>query len=396
MAAGEDVCALTKPHRPTESNKIIFTSLNVAEFRWGFGAEYSGLGTMGMKRREFGGVLAALATARSLSSAEIATPGQGSITDVQGVKVGHFTDTRRPTGCTVLLFEKGASAGVDVRGAAPGTRETDLLNPVNMVQKVQAILLSGGSAFGLDAASGVVRYLEEHRLGFTVGDIVVPIVPAAILYDLGVGDAKIRPNAESGYKACQAATSGKIAEGNVGAGAGATIGKIFGMKSAMKSGIGTASVRVGNTGIVVGAIVAVNAVGDVVNPQTGKIIAGARKPDDSGFMDSMARIRQGYRVETGSNTTVGVVATNVDLDKTQMTKVAQMAQDGLARTIYPVHTLSDGDTIFAAATGAISVRADHGAIGALAADVMAQAVLRAVMSARGLPGLPSYSDLGKR
>jgi L-aminopeptidase/D-esterase-like protein len=350
---------------------------------------------MGMKRRDFGGALAAMAAARRLASEDAnRAVGQGGITDVQGVKAGHFTDSRRPTGCTVLLFEKGATAGVDVRGAAPGTRETDLLNPVNMVQKVQAILLSGGSAFGLDAASGVVRYLEEHRLGFTVGDVVVPIVPAAILYDLGVGDPKIRPNAESGYKACQAATSGKIAEGNVGAGAGATVGKMFGMKSAMKSGIGTASLRVGKTGIVVGAIVAVNAVGDVVNPQTGKIMAGARRPDGAGFMDSIAKIREGYRVElAGSNTNIGVVATNVALDKAQMTKVAQMAHDGLARTINPAHTLNDGDTIFAAATGAIPVRADHGAIGALAADVMAQAVLRAVMSARGIAGLPSYSDI---
>lgn len=351
-----------------------------------------------MKRREFSRILAGVAGGVAVSSAAVeSTLGRGGITDVQGVKAGHFTDSRRPTGCTVLLFEKGATAGVDVRGSAPGTRETDLLNPLNMVQQVQAILLAGGSAFGLDAASGVVRYLDEHRLGFHTGDVVVPIVPAAILYDLGLGDPKIRPTAESGYKACQAASSGKIEEGNVGAGAGATVGKMFGMKSAMKSGIGTASIHVGNTGIVVGAIVAVNAVGDVVNPQSGKIIAGARKPDGSGFIDSMAKLREGYRVQlaAGTNTTIGVVATNVALDKTQMTKVAQMAHDGLARTIYPVHTLNDGDTIFAAATGAIPTRADHGAIGALAADVMAQAVLRAVMSARGLPGLPSYSDLAR-
>src|ERR1700730_16564086 len=215
-----------------------------------------------MKRREFSGALAAIAAGGALSSAEVTEAvGQGSITDVQGVKVGHFTDTRRPTGCTVLLFEKGATAGVDVRGSAPGTRETDLLNPIDTVQKVHGILLSGGSAFGLDAASGVVRFLEEHRIGFQFGGAVVPIVPAAILFDLGVGNPKIRPNADSGYKACQAATAGKIAEGNVGAGAGATVGKMFGMKSAMKSGIGTASLRVGNTGVVVGAIVAVNAVG---------------------------------------------------------------------------------------------------------------------------------------
>ena len=318
----------------------------------------------------------------------------GSITDVQGVKVGHFTESRRPTGCTVLLFEKGATAGVDVRGSAPGTRETDLLNPTNTVQQVQAILLAGGSAFGLDAASGVVRYLEEHHLGYAVGDVIVPIVPAAILYDLQIGDSKIRPTADSGYKACQAATTERVPEGNVGAGAGATIGKMFGAKQAMKSGLGSASVRIGDTGIVVGAIVAVNAVGDVVDPKTGKIVAGARKPDGSGFMDSMARIREGYSVRAdAANTTIGVVATNVALDKAQATKVAQMAHDGLARTIYPVHTPSDGDTIFAVATGSITARANHGAIGALAADVMARAVLRAVMNARGIPGLPSYSDL---
>jgi L-aminopeptidase/D-esterase-like protein len=319
----------------------------------------------------------------------------GGITDVEGIKVGHFTDSRRPTGCTVLIFEKGATAGVDVRGSAPGTRETDLLSPTNTVQQVQAILLSGGSAFGLDAATGVVRYLEERGLGFHVGQVVVPIVPAAILYDLGVGDPKIRPTAESGYKACEAASSGKVAEGNVGAGAGATVGKMFGMKQAMKSGLGTASIQVGKTGVVVGAIVAVNAAGDVVDPKTGKIVAGARRADGSGFMDSMAQIREGHGVElaVGGNTTIGVVATNVRFDKTQMTKIAQMAQDGLARTINPSHTLADGDTIFAVATGAISARANHGAIGALAADVMAQAVVRAVMNARGLPGLPAWSDV---
>jgi len=352
-----------------------------------------------MKRREFSRALAGLTASAALKPARAAEENMdGSITDVQGLKVGHFTDSRRPTGCTVILFEKGATAGVDVRGSAPGTRETDLLNPVNTVQQVQAILLAGGSAFGLDAASGVVRYLDEHRLGYRVGDVVVPIVPAAILYDLEIGDAKIRPTAESGYKACQAATSERVVEGNVGAGAGATIGKMFGPKQAMKSGLGSASVRVGKTGIVVGAIVAVNAVGDVMDPKTGKIVAGARKPDGSGFMDSMARIREGYsvRADASTNTTIGVVATNVALDKVQATKVAQMAHDGLARTINPVHTPSDGDTIFAVATGAIATRANHGAIGALAAEVMAQAVLRAVMNARGIAGLPSYADLRAR
>src|ERR1700733_11631575 len=352
-----------------------------------------------MKRREFSRAVAALTAGVALPPMRATeASAAGSITDVQGVKVGHFTESRRPTGCTVLLFEKGATAGVDVRGSAPGTRETDLLNPVNTVQQVQAILLAGGSAFGLDAASGVVRFLDGHRLGYAVGDIVVPIVPAAILYDLEIGDPKIRPTAESGYKACQAATSERAAEGNGGAGAGATIGKMFGPKQAMKSGLGSASVRVGNTGIVVGAIVAVNAVGDVRDPSSGKIIAGARTPDGSGFMDSMARIREGYsvRLEAARNTTIGVVATNVALDKAQATKVAQMAHDGLARTINPVHSPSDGDTIFTVATGAIATAANHGAIGALAAEVMAQAVLRAVMSAHGIPGLPSYTDLRAR
>lgn len=354
-----------------------------------------------MKRREFSRALAALSTSAAFSPIGAAPPAtsKGSITDVQGVKMGHFTDSRRPTGCTVLLFEKGATAGVDVRGSAPGTRETDLLNPINTVQKVQAILLAGGSAFGLDAATGVMRYLDEHHLGYAVGNIVVPIVPAAILYDLGVGgDPKIRPTAESGYKACQAASSGPVLQGNVGAGAGATIGKMFGMKQAMKSGLGSASVRVGDTGIVVGAIVAVNAAGDVIDPKNGKIVAGARTADGSGFMDSMARIREGYsvRADAATNTAIGVVATNVALDKAQVTKVAQMAHDGLARTINPAHTPSDGDTIFAAATGEIATRANHGAIGALAAEVVAEAVLRAVMSARGIPGLPSYSDLRRR
>jgi L-aminopeptidase/D-esterase-like protein len=336
--------------------------------------------------------IAGAASTRNAMADETAS---GGITDVQGIQVGHFTDSRRPTGCTVLIFEKGATAGVDVRGSAPGTRETDLLSPTNSVQQVQAILLAGGSAFGLDAATGVVRYLEEHGLGFHLGAVVVPIVPAAILYDLGIGDPKIRPTADSGYKACQNASSSMVAEGNVGAGAGATVGKMFGPKQAMKSGLGTASIRVGKTGVIVGAIVAVNAVGDVVDPKTAKIIAGARKPDGSGFLDSMAQIREGRSVEllVGANTTIGVVATNVALDKTQMTKIAQMAQDGLARTINPSHTLADGDTIFAVATGAISTRANHGAIGAIAADVMAQAVLRAVLRARGLPGLPAASDL---
>jgi len=224
---------------------------------------------------------------------------------------------------------------------------------------------------------------------------VVPIVPAAILMDLGVGDSKIRPNAESGYQAVASAKDGRVEEGTVGAGAGATIGKMFGSGRWMKGGLGTASIRVGKTGIVVGALVAVNAWGDVVDPKTGQILAGARKADGRGFENSVARMREGWRAEPGEgrNTTIGVVATNVAFDKAQMTKIAQMAHDGLARSINPVHTPSDGDTLFAVATGAIAVRANHGTIGALAAEAMAEAVVRAIRKAKGLPGVPSWSDL---
>jgi L-aminopeptidase/D-esterase-like protein len=318
------------------------------------------------------------------------------ITAVAGVRVGHFTDKRRPTGCTVVLFDGvGATAGVDVRGSAPGTRETDLLNPLNTVQKVNAIMLSGGSAFGLDAATGAMRFLEEQGMGFRVGSLAVPIVPAAILFDLGLGDPKIRPDGEAGYEACRAASSGVVAEGCVGAGAGATVGKLFGMKRAMKSGIGTASVRVGETDLRVGAIMAVNAVGDIFDPHTGAIIAGARTADGKGFMNGMARIMSGYgvRAQAGTNTTLGVVATNATLTKAQATKIAQMAHDGIARTIRPAHTSFDGDTIFVACTGASTEKVEAGVIGAIAAEVVAEAIVRAVKSATGIPGLPSVSDI---
>ena len=357
-----------------------------------------------MQRREFtrkalgfplAAALPSMANGAAIDLASL--PPGGSITDVPGLKVGHHTLTERPTGCTVLICEAGAIAGVDVRGSAPGTRETDLLSPINFVQQVQAILLSGGSAYGLDAASGVVRYLEEHNLGYKIGNLgVVPIVPAAILMDLGVGNFKIRPNADAGYKACLAAGTGPVPEGNVGAGAGATIGKMFGPKFAMKSGLGTASIKIGDTGIVVGALVAVNAVGDVVHPETGKVLAGARSEDGKGFRDSMAAMMNGYRVVTqnGANTTIGVVATNAPFNKTQMTKIAQMAHDGYARSINPVHTMADGDTIFSMSTGTANVKADVSAIGAIAAIVMARAVVRAAMQATSLHdlGLPAYRD----
>jgi L-aminopeptidase/D-esterase-like protein len=324
--------------------------------------------------------------------------GPGTITDVPGIRVGHFTFKTRSTGCTAILCEDGAVAGVDVRGSSPGTRETDLLNPINTVQTVNAVMLSGGSAYGLDTAAGAMRYLEAKGHGYKIGNLgVVPIVPAAILMDLGVGDFKIRPNADSGYSACMAASDKAVEQGNVGAGAGATIGKMFGQQFAMKAGLGSASIKVGDTGVVVGAIVAVNAVGDVVNPKTGKIVAGARAESGKGFRDSMMEMMKGYRVvlRAGANTTIGVVATNATLEKVQAAKVAQMAHDGYARAINPVHTPGDGDTIFALATGKLKVSVNHGMIGALAAEAMAQAIVRAATQAESLPGLPAFRDYGR-
>ncbi len=322
---------------------------------------------------------------------------KGSITDVAGIKVGHFTDNRRPTGCTVILCEDGATGGVDVRGSAPGTRETDLLDPKNLVQQVHAIVLSGGSAFGLETATGVVRWLEERGIGYDVGVAKVPIVPAAILFDLTVGDAKIRPDAEAGYKACKVASANAPAEGNVGAGAGATVGKMFGGKRAMKGGIGTASIKL--DGLTVGAIVAVNAVGDVIDPTTGKLIAGARTADGKKLAGTMAGILRGEALPPmlgGTNTTIGLVATDAKLDKAQAQKVAQMAHDGLARTINPAHTMFDGDTIFAVATGKTTSTKPVNVtlIGALAAEAMAQAVVRAIRAAKGIQNLPSATDFG--
>jgi L-aminopeptidase/D-esterase-like protein len=318
----------------------------------------------------------------------------GYITDVAGLRVGHFTESRRPTGCTVILCEGGAVAGVDVRGSAPGTRETDLLDPLNLVEKVNAIVLSGGSAFGLDTATGVMRYLEEHNIGFDTHAGKVPIVPAAILYDLGLGDPKIRPTADSGYKACQAAKNGSIDEGSVGAGAGASIGKAGG-GNPMKGGIGTASIKLPN-GVVVGAIVAVNCVGNVIDPKTGKIVAGARSKDGKGFVNIIDSYRAGREVAdpAGQATTIGVVATNASgFTKAQMKKIAEMSHDGIARAINPAHTMGDGDTLFAISTGTSTVRANVTAIGALAAEAVSEAILRGVMRAKAFPGFPSYSDI---
>jgi L-aminopeptidase/D-esterase-like protein len=345
-----------------------------------------------------GGVAALGAGGASQVLAANATPpsreGSGSITDVPGIKVGHFTDTRRPTGCTVILTESGATGGVDVRGGAPGTRETDLLNPTNRVEKVHAVVLAGGSAFGLDTATGVMRYLEARGVGFDVGVARVPIVPAAVLFDLGVGDARIRPDADAGFAACEAASADAPAEGNVGAGAGATVGKLYGGKRAMKCGIGSASLKVGD--VTIGAIVAVNAVGDVIDPNTGAVIAGARTADGERLLDTRAAILSGdlpTSMQTGAATTIGVIATDATLTKAQAQKIAQMAHDGLARSINPIHTLSDGDTIFSVATGLSKTRGNVMLLGVLAAEVMAMAVVRAARAAQGIPGFPAAGDL---
>ncbi|RJP53795.1 MAG: peptidase S58 family protein [Anaerolineaceae bacterium] len=324
-----------------------------------------------------------------------------SITDVPGIEVGHAQDDDALTGCTAILCRKGAVAGVDVRGGAPGTRETDLLNPINLVQTVHAVLLAGGSAFGLDAASGVMRYLEEQGIGFDTGVGKVPIVPAAILFDLNLGRADRRPDAQMGYEAAAAATSDAPREGNFGAGTGASVGKMFGAKQAMKCGVGTASMAVGGAGVVVGALMAVNAFGDVIDPETNQILAGLRSTDvgpihlgQAGYFGDTLKMMKTFfgrtilSFATKVNTVIGVVATNADFTKADATKMAQMAHDGLARAVRPAHTMLDGDTIFALATG--GKKADVSTVGAYAAEVTAQAIVRAARmaaSAGGLPGL---------
>ncbi|MCL6517940.1 P1 family peptidase [Alicyclobacillus sp.] len=334
------------------------------------------------------------------------------IAAVPGLAVGHAHHPTALTGCTVVLTPRGAVCGVDVRGSAPGTRETDLLAPHNLVEAVHAVVLSGGSAYGLDAATGVMGFLEARGIGLQVGVGVVPIVPGAVLFDLAVGDARIRPDARAGRLAASVAwrawsagdhgddageappgwcVAGADAEGNVGAGCGATVGKLAGPAHAVKSGLGTAARRLPD-GTVVGALVAVNAVGEVVNPATGRVIAGARRPD-GGYEDSLdLLIRRVHTVTAGTNTTIAVVAANTSLTKAQANKVAQMAHDGLARSIRPVHTMYDGDTVFALATGGRPVPVD--VIGAVAAEVLAEAVVRAVLAATPAGGLPACSTHG--
>jgi L-aminopeptidase/D-esterase-like protein len=327
----------------------------------------------------------------------VTAPFPGSLTDVAGLKVGHHTDARRPTGCTVVLCEGGVACGVDVRGAAPGTRETDLLAPGNLVDKVHAVLLAGGSAFGLDAAGGVMRWLDEHGHGFAVGPARVPIVPAAVLFDLWLGDARIRPDAQAGYAACAAASAQAPAQGNVGAGAGATVGKMFGIAHAMKGGIGSASLEV--EGVRVAALVAVNAAGDVIDPGTARVVAGSRQIDGKTprrITQALVRGLMPPQVMAGANTTIGIVATDAALDKAQCARLATMSHDGLARCIDPAHTPTDGDTMFALATGTHPRTLPLGVLGALVAEVTQRAVLNAVRAAVGVsePPLPSSRDLG--
>jgi len=318
-------------------------------------------------------------------STAIALPYPGALTDVAGIEVGHASDSRRPTGCTVVLARAGAVAGVDVRGAAPGTRETDLLAPANLVQQVHAVLLAGGSAWGLDAAGGVMRWLEENNIGLRTGYGLVPIVPAAVLFDLGVGDARIRPDAQAGYQACAAAGKQAPAQGNVGAGSGALVGKLLGMARAMKGGIGTASVSAG--GHTVAALIACNAVGDVLDPATGRLLAGARSEDGQrllGTRDALLAGQLPQQLLAGTNTTIGVIATDALLGKAQAQRLAQVAHDGLARAINPVHTMLDGDTLFALGTGASGKPADMLLLATLAAEATARAVVNAAAAARGL------------
>jgi len=314
-----------------------------------------------------------------------------AFTDIGDIKIGHAHDLEAGTGCTVVICENGATAGVDVRGGAPGTRETDLLDPVNLVEKIHAVVLAGGSAFGLDAASGVMKYLEEKKAGFDAGVARVPIVCGAVLFDLAVGDPRVRPDAAMGYQACRNAEAGACLEGNVGAGAGATVGKILGMARAMKSGLGCYALEVG--ALRIGALVAVNCLGDVIDPETGERLAGLLNESLTAPADTeevMIRSLAGTKNPFAGNTTIGVIAANARLTKSQASKLASMAHDGYARTMRPAHSQFDGDTIFALAAG--QVEADLSVLGMLAARVVARAVVSAVKNARPLFGLKCWAD----
>lgn len=316
-----------------------------------------------------------------------------AITDVRGIRVGHWTDRRAATGCTVIVCPPGTVGGVDVRGAAPGTRETDLLRPGNMIEEVHAIVLSGGSAFGLEAATGVMHALAEAGIGYKVRTARVPIVPSAILMDLGIGKVAW-PDATAGRRAYERATGGRVEQGSVGAGTGATVAKVGGPERALKGGLGTASEMLG-TGIVVGAIAAVNAVGGIYDWRAGEVLAAPRA-DRAGFLDIDQQLRTGRgrrRAEQAENTTIAVVATNAALNKTQVNRIATVAHDGFARAIWPVHTRADGDVIFALATGEQPIEADeYPAIEAMCALVIERAVIAGVRAATGLAGVPSVTE----
>lgn len=318
---------------------------------------------------------------------------QNSILDVAGLKVGHAESHKGITGCTVILCDEDTVGGVDQRGGAPGTRETDLLSPMHTVQHVNAILLTGGSAFGLDAASGVMKYCEEQGKGYPVGVGVVPIVPGAVIFDLGIGDPSIRPDAEMGYQACLNACD-TTAQGNVGAGFGATIGKYLGPQRMMKGGLGTASVEI-VPGLVIGALFVVNALGSITNPANGELVAGTRSAEYNQPVDSLYLLKrmsnQAAAQPFGGNTVIGVVATNAKFNKEQTNKLAQMGQDGIAMAVRPAHSMMDGDTVFALSTG--KVEADFNLVSAFAADVCARAIVNAVKHAKTLAGIPGFAGV---
>ncbi len=313
-----------------------------------------------------------------------------NILDVKGLKVGQVQDEDGLTGCTVVICEEGAVCGVDVRGSAPGTRETDLLDPINMIQKVHAVVLSGGSAFGLESTCGVSQYLEERNIGFDIGVAKVPIVVGAVLFDLAAGDPKCRPDKKMGYKACEMASDTVLKQGNYGAGCGATVGKIKGPEYAMKGGIGSYSIKLDN-GLVVSALIAVNAFGDVY--EDGNVIAGVLDNTKTKVLNSYELMKQGVNKGGFSidNTTIGIVATNAKLDKAGCKKISQMAHDGYARAIFPIHTPHDGDTIFTMATGEIET--DITLLGSIAAEVVEKSIVNAIKNASDVKNILSYKNI---
>jgi L-aminopeptidase/D-esterase-like protein len=352
-----------------------------------------------MDRRDFLSGLAAFPALTAILPQSTAVPA-GSLTDVPGVKVGHFTDTRRPTGCTAILFDAAPAAAVDYNSSAPGESMAIMLQPVSPVERIHALFLTGGGVLALPASGGVMRFLEERKVGFDWGtpDLRIPIVVSAVIDDLAVGDPRIRPDAEAAYKACVAASTAQVPEGNVGAGAGATVGKMHRGRGfgGMKGGLGTASLKAGD--VVIGALAVVNAAGDVLDWRTGRIVAGARRPEGSGFADSVDVMRSNLAGSGGGaledeafhSTTLAVIGTNLDLTKTALTKVAMMANCGAARAIRPYHTTGDGDQLYSFSTGQLK-RADVPltAVGALAADVIADAIVRAVRAADSIDGWPA-------